>query len=227
MNTNRHGPLEITPFVDPIIQENGFVVRPHGLEPCWIIDPGLPPVAEEMAAYITQRHQHTKLEQVLLTHGHFDHIAGINDLRDMFPSLPVAAPKAEANLLGDSNLNASAAFGMPIEVAPADRFVEPDTKLFLGPIEFEVLDVSGHSPGGLAFYCEAAKIVFVGDSLFAGSIGRTDLLDGDEAQLLGNIRRNLLTLPDDTTIYPGHGPTSTIGIERADNPFLISEYGGA
>ncbi len=130
-------------------------------------------------------------------------------------------PAVEADFLTDARKNMSAPFGLSLTIQTVPtRLLHPGDALSLDTVECRVLDVAGHSPGGLAFYCPAARLVFTGDALFAGSIGRTDLPEGSETRLLNNIRQNLLSLPDEVIVYPGHGPSTTVGQERRTNPFL-------
>jgi glyoxylase-like metal-dependent hydrolase (beta-lactamase superfamily II) len=181
-----------------------------------VVDPGL-----GLGHLIDSIHrQGPTLARILLTHGHGDHIVGISELRQAFPTAPVCCPAAEVDLLTDAEKNLSALCGFDITVSPADELLEPGKTLTLDKLVWHLLDTSGHSPGGMSFYCRQAGVVLSGDALFAGSIGRTDIPGADEAALLSHIRANLLTLPDDTLVYPGHGPATTIGDERRQNPFL-------
>ena len=123
-------------------------------------------------------------------------------------------------MLGDPDKNLSTPFGVPMTGPPADELLQPGGELTLGHTVWTVLDTSGHTPGGVSYYCPMEKLVIVGDALFAGSIGRTDIPGADHRQLIDNIQRNLMTLPDDTRAIPGHGPETVIGLERATNPFL-------
>jgi hydroxyacylglutathione hydrolase len=211
--------LRIECVVDPVFQENGYVVfeRPGGR--CWIIDPSFDPQPQQIAEVIDQ--QSLTPAAILITHCHGDHIVGIDALVDRWPEIDLYVPAAEVDGLGDARKNLSAAFGIALTVAAkATQTVHPGQALHLDGLAWQVLDVSGHSPGGVAYYCPAGKAVIVGDALFAGAIGRTDLPGSSERQLLNNIRRNLMSLPDDVLVYAGHGPSTTIGHERATNPFL-------
>lgn len=211
--------LKVSIFVDESpYQENAYLLRPSDKAICWIIDPGFPPIAEDILEAI--HGEWLTPEAILLTHAHSDHIAGIESLRDVHPSLPILAPRAEADWLTDARLNLSAMFGEGITTPPATRLLDPGERLILAGLEFEVRDVSGHSIGGLAYYCAQAGVVFVGDALFASGIGRTDFPGSSHEQLLRNIEQNLLTLPGETVVYPGHGPATMIGTERAMNPYL-------
>lgn len=179
-----------------------------------VIDPG----GEGSKIIAQARKRSLNVRLILNTHGHGDHIAANAEVKDEFDAL-ILISQAEAPLLSDSVLNLSAAYGFSVTSPPPDGLLAPGERVTVGGIELEVLDTAGHSPGGVSFYTEGA--VFTGDTLFFGSVGRWDLPGGDESLLLSNIRKNLLTLPDDTTVYPGHGQTTTIGVEKRYNPFLV------
>lgn len=216
----RRGPIEYEIFVEPSFQENGYVVRPVGERGCWIVDPGFPPQCDEICDFVRQ---HALAPAVLvLTHAHADHIAGVDTVREIFPELPIWIHRDEEPLLRSAQLNLSAAFGMPVQSSyGADAYLTPGTPVTLGSTTWEVFDVSGHSPGGVALYNRSAGVVIVGDALFAGSIGRYDFPHSDGRRLLRNIRDSLLTLPDETVVLSGHGPETTIGRERKSNPYLV------
>jgi len=207
-------PVEIVTFeVGPFLT-NTYVVRAG--DACWVIDPGIEPGA--LVDFLTR--EAIVPDRVVLTHGHCDHIAGIPNLRGSVGPVEVWCPAADAPMLSDATLNLSAPFGQPMAFDPPDQVFHPGQTLTLGELAWTVLDTSGHTPGGVSLYCISEGIVFTGDALFAGSIGRTDLPGADGAGLVAHIREALLTLPAETTVYAGHGPATTIGAERQHNPFL-------
>lgn len=211
--------LTIDTLVLGPLETNTYVVRCE--KDCWVIDPAsmdggrLVRFLQEIAA---------SPSRVLLTHGHADHIAGAGELRKAFGSCRLGCPQADAAMLTDPAANMSAAFGVPFVVGPADDVFAPGHVLACGETQWAVLDTSGHTPGGVSFYCRQAKVVFTGDALFAGSIGRTDIPGGSVGRLIKNIRLSLMSLDGDTRVLSGHGPESTIGQERRLNPFLKDFY---
>ena len=215
-----HQPVSIKVFVEPMFGENALLVSAAGSRGRvgWAVDPSFPPHSERLVDYA--RDHGITIERIILTHGHGDHIAGIDVVHAAFPQASVMISAADEPMLRDPELNLSAPFGLEIAIAaPVTEHLEPGT-LSLGTTEWHVLDTSGHSPGGRSLYCPAAGLVITGDALFAGSIGRTDFPGSNHLQLISNIRQNLLSLPGDTIVYSGHGVTTTIENERKSNPFL-------
>lgn len=197
------------------LETNAYVVFAE--DDCAVVDVGTRP--QPLLDYL--REHDLQPSQVLLTHGHGDHVAGIPALREAFEGVRVLCPAGDAHMMTDPWANLSARFGWALDAgAEADELVRPGMELRFAGAGWKVLDTSGHSPGGVSYYCESAGVVICGDALFAGSVGRTDVPGADTATLLRNIQEQLLTLPDDTRVLPGHGPETTIGAERAKNPFL-------
>ncbi len=209
--------VELTALVLGPLQTNTYILRCGG--ECWVVDPGIwpGPLIERLGALSVGP------AKAMITHGHFDHIAGIDELKAAFPRVRVICPAADAAMLTSGELNMSAAFGVSSTVSPADDLIEPGAALTLGDSSWTVLDTSGHTKGGVSFYCAKAGMVLTGDALFADSVGRTDIPGGSASRLLRNIRQNLLALPDDTKVYPGHGEASTIGHEKQYNPFFAGK----
>ncbi len=197
-------------------QTNCFVVHQASSPNCWIVDAGFEP--DPLIAYI----QDNKLNptHVIQTHAHVDHIAGLGQIRETWPDIPILIHEAEKDFLTDPMLNLSIALADPIVAPQATETLTHGQVLHLNDIAFEVRHTPGHSPGGISLIQHQAKQAIVGDALFAGSIGRTDFPTSNHEQLMQSIETQLMTLPDDMTIYPGHGPISLISRERATNPFL-------
>jgi glyoxylase-like metal-dependent hydrolase (beta-lactamase superfamily II) len=183
---------------------------------CWIVDAGFNP--DELIDYI--RRNQLAPREVLLTHAHLDHIAGLHAIRAAWPSAAILIHRAEECFLTEPMLNLSVILDEPIVAPPATGFLEAGQTLSLDGLELEVRHTPGHSPGGISLYHRAGNCVIAGDSLFNGSIGRTDFPTSDHDTLIRSIREQLLTLPDDTVVHPGHGDTTTIGREKRGNPFV-------
>ena len=182
---------------------------------CLIIDTGLQ--AQELIDFL---HLHKlKPVAVVLTHGHVDHTNGVALLQAEFPDTKVYIHKLDAEMLTGTQSNLSELTGLQFSTKPADILIEEGNIIEETGIKLEVLHTPGHTPGGICLYSNDEGIVFVGDTLFAGSVGRTDL-GGNMSQLIKSIRGKLLTLPEDTIVYTGHGPITTIAQEKANNPFL-------
>jgi hydroxyacylglutathione hydrolase len=210
-------PLKIRTIVSMPFAENTYVVWRPERSDCVVIDPGLEP--EKITDCLDE--EHLSVAAILNTHGHGDHIGGNAHLKEQFPSAPLVIGVNESRLLTDPNANMSAAFGVPIVSPPADRLVREGDLVEAAGMQFEVLDVPGHSPGHIVYlYRDTPCVLFGGDVLFQGSIGRHDFPNSDGRLLLDGIRRKLLTLPADTLVYSGHGPVTTIGEEKQFNPFV-------
>jgi hydroxyacylglutathione hydrolase len=196
------------------LQTNCFIAADSETKAAVVIDPGW----DAPRVLATLKERQWSLKYILLTHAHFDHIGAVADLVDA-TSVPVALHRADLPLL--HHLGGAALFGYDIRPSPKPSlFLQPGQVIEVGQLRLEVLFVPGHTLGHVAFYERQANAVFSGDVLFRQGIGRTDFPGGNLETLLASIRDQLLVLPDETTVYPGHGPATTIGAERRDNPFL-------
>ncbi len=162
-------------------------------------------------------------KKILLTHAHVDHIAGLNFLREKFPDAKVYMSAKDLPLLTSASMNLSDMLDKPVVCGKPDVLVEEGDHITEGDIDLEVLETPGHTPGGLSFYDWKDNLVFTGDTLFQGSVGRTDFPGGSMTTLLTSIRKELFLLPDATNVLPGHGEPTTIGTEKRTNPFLAGE----
>ncbi|MGB2987257.1 MAG: MBL fold metallo-hydrolase [Phycisphaerae bacterium] len=212
--------LQIHITNDPMYVENGCTIYFREGGSCWIIDPGLPPQAKHIVEHVRQRS--LDVTAIMLTHGHMDHIAGIDELRENIGPIPVYLAKEEWAALTDPAQNLSDRVGAGVATKVTDaRDLPPGEMLELDDSHWEIRDTSGHSPGGRSLYCGELGIVFVGDALFAGSVGRVDFPHSNGHRLIRNIHEQLMTLPDETRVISGHGPQTTIGRERTTNPFIV------
>lgn len=192
---------------------NAYIVYTENKPEAVIIDPG-----DDIKLIMDLIKEHElKLEKILLTHGHFDHIGAVKDLKER-TGAQVAIHKQEADFLTDPNKNLSYIINRQIVQDPADIFLEDGDLIRVADMEFKVLHTPGHTEGGVCY--KLGKVLFTGDTLFEGSVGRTDLSGGSYEQLMSSIREKLLVLDDDHLVYPGHGRQTTIGRERRENPFL-------
>ena len=181
-----------------------------------VVDPSFSP--QQYIKAIEEKKIH--LTSIFLTHAHVDHMAGMNELRKAFPEARMYMDKRDRPFLRDPERNLSYMFPTPTLVDDADVWVKDGDEIETSGYTFQVIDTSGHTPGGISFYLQKEGIVFTGDSLFQGSIGRTDFPGGSMKELTGSIRKNLFALPDSTVVLSGHGEQTTIGQEKRTNPFL-------
>jgi glyoxylase-like metal-dependent hydrolase (beta-lactamase superfamily II) len=160
------------------------------------------------------------LERLLVTHGHLDHAGGVAELSEML-NIPVEGPQEEDKFWLDGMAQQARMFGFPpTRGFTPDRWLHEGDTVKVGDEELEVLHCPGHTPGHIVFFHRAGRLAFVGDVLFQGSIGRTDFPRGDYDALISSIQNKLFPLGDDITFVPGHGPTSTFGEERRNNPYV-------
>ena len=167
----------------------------------------------------TLRRQRFKLQGIFLTHGHIDHMGAVADIKAALPEVQVYAAREEQEVLGDVSMNLSAMFGSRMTLE-ADVYLRDGETLSMLGTQIECRLVPGHTKGGMCYYIPEEGMVFAGDTLFAGSVGRSDFPTGSASTLINAITEQLFVLPDETKVYPGHGPMTTIGTEKRENPFF-------
>lgn len=209
--------FEILTIESPPFMENCFVAWRAEEKDCVVVDPSF----DTDTVVRTIQENGLRLEAILNTHGHADHIAGNAAMKQVYPDAPLIIGENDASKLTNPHENLSSQFGLGMTSPPADRLVREGERLSLLGVEWEVREIPGHSVGHVVFIWHEGKppIVFGGDVLFSGSVGRTDFPDGDGPALIQGIREKLFTLPAETIILPGHGPVTTIGQEKETNPF--------
>jgi hydroxyacylglutathione hydrolase len=198
------------------LQTNAYILTNSNKE-CVIFDPG----GDGQRLNTILRQQGLTPVAVLLTHAHFDHIGAIDDVIANW-DVPVYIHEKEKNWLKDPALNGSAYFipGQEILSKAEPTILQKEGSLVVSDFQLDLYYTPGHSPGSVSYYCKELGVVFSGDALFQGSIGRTDLPGGSHEQLLSSIHKKLLTLPEETIVLSGHGPETTIEAEMDSNPFL-------
>lgn len=203
--------IPVTPF-----QQNCLLLWCENSRRAVVFDPGgdVPAIVEAI------KKVGVTVEQIWLTHGHIDHVGGAAELRDML-NVPIVGPHIDDKFLLDHVVESGAGFGMTgVRNFTPDRWLNEGDKVALGEMTFEILHCPGHSPGSVVFFNREMRFAHVGDVLFNGSVGRTDLPGGSHATLIQSITDKLLPLGDDVQFICGHGPGSTFGHERQTNPFL-------
>ena len=207
--------MDVRAFTVGMVQENCYIARPDGGDRAVIVDPGDEP--DRLLGAIDELG--VQLDAILVTHTHFDHVGAVGPVARA-TGAPVYCPKIEVPVLADINRFVPwPGFG-PFESYDGDETVEGGERLELAGFEIEVIFTPGHSPGHVTYAIESEGALFSGDVLFQGSVGRVDLPGGDGPTLLRSIASLLDRFPDETTVYPGHMGITTLGRERATNPFL-------
>lgn len=210
--------LHLQAFTFNPFQENTFLLY-NDEKQAWIVDPGMYDTAETEALTGFLDSRGLSPQGIINTHAHIDHILGVQYLKEQY-GIPFGLHEQELPVLLNAR-NVAAMYGFRLDAVPeATFFIREGEPLQLGDDTLEVLFTPGHSPGSICFYSAAGRWLIGGDVLFAGSIGRTDLPGGSHATLLQSIRTQLFPLPDDTRVFPGHGPSTLIGTEKKSNPFL-------
>ncbi|SFH37616.1 Glyoxylase, beta-lactamase superfamily II [Desulfotomaculum arcticum] len=178
-----------------------------------VVDPG----AEGKRILARLEELKLKCKYIILTHGHVDHIGALNEVREA-TGAEVLIHNNDAAMLTNPAHNLSLFMGSPIKCKQADRFLEDGEQLKVGHVNLQIFHTPGHTPGGICI--QAGNSLITGDTLFAGSVGRSDFPGGNHNVMIESIKTKLLQYPDETKVYPGHGPASTIGLEKKHNPFL-------
>ena len=219
--------IKIGRMVMGSVQTNCYFLYREGSSDAVVVDPG----DQGQGIYNALRKNGFRVKGILLTHGHFDHIWGLDSLRDAanaaaeadgLEPVRVYACEGERELLRDPKLNVSAQAGRSCSTY-ADEYVKDGQELSLAGIALRVIATPGHTAGGCCYYAKEAGILVAGDTLFQESVGRTDFPTGDMGTLVRSIRDKLFVLPDETKVYPGHGDSTTIGHEKRYNPFCAVE----
>lgn len=213
-----HPDIHVETIVSQPYDENSYVVYRSGRQDCLVFDPGFEP--NKIISYVTEH----SLEPAAfaITHGHSDHIAGNQALKERWPDCPLVIGAGDAPKLSNPRLNLSAMLGIGLTSPKADRLLRDGDVFRAAGFEFDVYEIPGHSSGHVVFIAgsESPPVAFVGDVLFAGSVGRTDFPDGNFGTLVRGIHEKLFMLADNTLVYPGHGSGTTIGEEKRTNPFV-------
>ncbi len=195
-------------------QTNCYYIYREGNDKAIVIDPA----EQGNRIYEMLKGKGFYVAAILLTHGHVDHIAGVSELKAL-SGAKVYANEKEADLLEDMKDNLSLMFGTPLKVT-ADELLQDGKRYMIGDISFQMFSTPGHTAGGCVYYFEEGGFLISGDTLFEGSVGRTDFPTGSMSLLVRSIKDKLFSLPDKTICYPGHGGTTTIGWEKDTNPFV-------
>ena len=205
----------ITNLPSGALQANTYLAVDEKTNEGFIVDPG----GYNKVLTKEVRDNDVNIKYIILTHGHSDHICGVNEHKAEFPDAKIVAYKDEEAMLENPNLNQSPGFGVPYSTK-ADILVSDGDELKVGDVTLKFIHTPGHTEGGMCIYVKEAKALFSGDTLFRQSIGRTDFPGGSYKEIMDSIRKKLFLLPDDTNVFPGHMGTTSIGFEKENNPFV-------
>lgn len=213
--------MKIRQFTFNLFQENTYVVYDENSSDCAIIDPGCYYPEEEKSLLNFLKDNGLVPSKVLYTHCHLDHTFGARFLAKQFSTISFYADAKEQTNI-DIFHEQGVLFGIDVKEEPPSisHYVYEGEKITVGNMQFSVLETPGHSAGGVCYYCESGKVLFSGDTLFCGSIGRSDLYGGNYQQLIQSIKNKILSLPDDVTVYCGHGYATTVREEKQGNPYI-------
>lgn len=207
--------MRITNLPSGALQANTYLAVDEKTNEGFIVDPG----GYNKVLTKEVRDNDVNIKYIILTHGHSDHICGVNEHKAEFPDAKIVAHKDEEAMLENPNLNQSPGFGVPYSTK-ADILVSDGDELKVGDVTLKFIHTPGHTEGGMCIYVKEAKALFSGDTLFRQSIGRTDFPGGSYKEIMDSIRKKLFLLPDDTNVFPGHMGTTSIGFEKENNPFV-------
>ena len=207
--------MRITNLPSGALQANTYLAVDEKTNEGFIVDPG----GYNKVLTKEVRDNDVNIKYIILTHGHSDHICGVNEHKAEFPDAKIVAYKDEEAILENPNLNQSPGFGVPYSTK-ADILVSDGDELKVGDVTLKFIHTPGHTEGGMCIYVKEAKALFSGDTLFRQSIGRTDFPGGSYKEIMDSIRKKLFLLPDDTNVFPGHMGMTSIGFEKENNPFV-------
>ena len=207
--------MRITNLPSGALHANTYLAVDEKTNEGFIVDPG----GYNKVLTKEVRDNDVNIKYIILTHGHSDHICGVNEHKAEFPDAKIVAYKDEEAMLENPNLNQSPGFGVPYSTK-ADILVSDGDELKVGDVTLKFIHTPGHTEGGMCIYVKEAKALFSGDTLFRQSIGRTDFPGGSYKEIMDSIRKKLFLLPDDTNVFPGHMGTTSIGFEKENNPFV-------
>lgn len=207
--------MRITNLPSGALQANTYLAVDEKTNEGFIVDPG----GYNKVLTKEVRDNDVNIKYIILTHGHSDHICGVNEHKAEFPDAKIVAYNDEEAMLENPNLNQSPGFGVPYSTK-ADILVSDGDELKVGDVTLKFIHTPGHTEGGMCIYVKEAKALFSGDTLFRQSIGRTDFPGGSYKEIMDSIRKKLFLLPDDTNVFPGHMGMTSIGFEKENNPFV-------
>ena len=207
--------MKIEIFVTGIISTNCYLVINEETKEAVVVDPaGVP---KKMAAYIEENG--LTIKAALLTHAHFDHIMGLDKLMELYGKMPVYVEESDLPLLNEADKNESTVYTAGYSYKGGDVIHDNDVLSLIG-YDFKVIHTPGHTAGGVCYYVQSENVLFSGDTLFCGSVGRSDFATSSTSDLIRSIKEKLFLLPDETIVYPGHMGATTIENEKYNNPYL-------
>lgn len=207
--------MKVEKFVTGIISTNCYLVQNEETKEAVLVDPAAAP--SYLVNHIVA--EGLEVKAILLTHAHFDHIMGIDGMIEKFGEMPVYVEEQDVELLHTPQLNESTVYTAGYSYPKGDVIHEGQV-LHLAGYDFKVIHTPGHTAGGVCYYVESENVLFSGDTLFYGSVGRTDFATSSMSDLVRSIKEKLFLLPDETIVYPGHMGATTIGNEKVNNPFV-------